>query len=58
LDEFRVRLPGDMPPGTYFLEIGWADSTTGEQLDPQPDAVKPPLSVLWRSILLPSIEVR
>jgi hypothetical protein len=57
-DEFRVRLPADMPPGAYFLEVGWADSTSGEQLEPQPDAVKLPLKILWRSILLPSIQVR
>jgi hypothetical protein len=57
-DEFRVALPQDMPPGTYYLEVGLADPATGEQLDPQPDAVQPPLKVLWRSILLPSIEVR
>jgi hypothetical protein len=57
-DEFRVALPQDMPPGTYFLEVGLADPVKGEQLDPQADAVQPPLSVLWRSILLPSVEIR
>jgi hypothetical protein len=57
-DEFRVSLPQDMPPGTYYLEIGLTDPATGEQLDPQADAVQPPLKVLWRSILLPSIKVR
>jgi hypothetical protein len=57
LDEFRVRLPEDMPPGEYFLEIGWADLAASEQLEPQADAVKPPLGILWRSILLPSLTV-
>jgi hypothetical protein len=57
LDEFRVRLPDDMPPGEYFLEIGWADLAAGEQLDPQASAVQPPLKVLWRSILLPNLTV-
>jgi hypothetical protein len=58
LDEFRVRVPDDMPPGIYFLEIGWSNPATGEQLDPQADSVKAPLKVLWRSVLLPSITVQ
>ncbi|MEJ5197814.1 MAG: hypothetical protein WHX53_02715 [Anaerolineae bacterium] len=57
-DEFRVRIPADMPPGEYFLEVGWFDPATGEQLDPLPETVKPPLRILWRSILLPSIRVQ
>ena len=57
LDEFRVRLPDDMPPGEYFLEVGWAGLAAGEQMEPQADAVKPPLKVLWRSILLPNLTV-
>ena len=57
-DEFRLRLPDDIPPGTHFLEVGWADSATGEQLDLPVDAVVPPLRVLWHSVLLPSIKVR
>jgi Alpha-(1->3)-arabinofuranosyltransferase len=57
-DDFRVTLPGDIPPGNYLLEVGLADPATGEQLDPQADAVQPPLKVLWRSILLPSVEIR
>jgi len=57
-DEFRVPLPEDMPPGEYFLEVGWFDPQSGEQLDPQAETVKPPLKVLWRSILLPSVLVR
>jgi hypothetical protein len=58
VDEYRFDLPNDILPGTYFLEIGWFDPATGEQLDPYADAVKPPLKVLWRSVLLPSITVR
>jgi hypothetical protein len=58
LDEFRVTLPVDMPPGEYFLEVGWSDLSTGEQVEPQADAVKPPLGILWRSVLLPNIRVR
>jgi len=46
-----------MPPGEYFLEVGWADLAAGEQLEPQVDAVKPPLGILWRSILLPNVIV-
>jgi hypothetical protein len=57
-DSFRLRLPEDMPPGEYFLEIGWFDPATGEQLDPQADAVQPPLGILWRSVLLPNVQVR
>ena len=57
-DEFRVPLPEDMPPGEYFLEVGWFDPQSGEQLDPQAETVKPPLKILWRSILLPSVQVR
>ncbi len=58
MDKFRVPIPSDIPAGTYFVEIGWADPETGEQLDPQTDSVKPPLGVLWRSLLLPPVEVR
>jgi hypothetical protein len=57
-DDFRIALPQDMPPGTYYLEVGLADPATREQLDPEADAVQPPLRVLWRSILLPSVELR
>ncbi len=57
-DEFRVRIPADMPAGEYFLEVGWFDPVTGEQLDPLPETVKPPLAVLWRSVLLPSVQIR
>ncbi len=58
VDEFRVRLPEDMPSGEYFLEIGLFDPETGEQLDPLADQVKPPLGILWRSLLLPNLTVR
>jgi hypothetical protein len=57
-DVFRVPLPEDMPPGEYFLEVGWYNPQSGEQLDPRPETVKPPLKILWRSILLPSVQVR
>ncbi len=58
VDEFRVRLPEDMPPGEYFLEIGLFDPATGEQLDPVAEQVKPPLGILWRSLLLPNLTVQ
>lgn len=57
-DEFRVRIPADLPPGEYFLEVGWFDPRSGEQLDPDPATVRPPLKVLWRSVLLPSVQIR
>lgn len=56
-DEFRVALPADMPPGEYFLEVGWFNPETGEQLDPADESMTPPLRELWRSVLLPSIIV-
>lgn len=58
LDEFRVALPEDMPAGEYFLEVGFFNPETGEQLDPLAEAVQPPLKILWRSILLPSVVVK
>lgn len=57
VDEFRVRLPEDMPSGEYFLEIGLFDPVTGEQLDPLANRVEPPLDILWRSLLLPNLAV-
>ena len=57
-DEQRLRIPKEMPPGEYFLEIGWFDPSTGEQLEPDPASIKPPLRILWRSVLLPSVQVR
>jgi hypothetical protein len=47
-----------MPPGEYFLEVGWFDPATGEQLDPAPETVTPPLKILWRSVLLPPVRIR
>ena len=58
LDDYQLVLPEDMPPGVYLLEVGWFDPASGQQLDPQADAVRPPLKVLWRSVLLPSVTVR
>lgn len=57
-DEQRLRIPEEMPPGEYYLEIGWFDPSTGEQLEPDPASIKPPLRILWRSVLLPSVHVR
>lgn len=57
-DAFRVRLPEDMPPGEYYLEIGLFDPETMEQLDPAAEQVEPPLGILWRSLLLPNVTVR
>jgi len=56
-DVFRLRLPEDMPPGEYFLEIGWFNPETGEQADVPPEAVREPLRILWRSVLLPNLRV-
>lgn len=56
-DEVRVAIPETMPAGEYFLEVGWFDPASGEQLEPLPEAVRPPLRILWRSILLPSVTV-
>jgi hypothetical protein len=57
-EAIELSLPPNMPPGTYFLEVGWFDPATGEQLPVEVDSVAPPLRELWRSILLPSVEVR
>lgn len=56
-DAFRVRLPEDMPPGEYFLEIGLFNPETMEQMDPAAEQVEPPLGILWRSLLLPNVRV-
>ena len=56
-DRFRVALPADIPPGEYFLEVGWSNSETGEQLDPLDESLTPPMRELWRSVLLPSITI-
>jgi hypothetical protein len=58
LDEFRIPIPREMPPGEYRLEIGWYDPVGGEQLEPDENAVQPPLQLFWRSILLPPVTVR
>jgi hypothetical protein len=57
-DEFVVQVPPNTPPDTYFLEVGWQNPRTGEQLDPLAGAIQEPLRPLWRSVLLPSITVR
>jgi hypothetical protein len=57
-DEFRVPIPNDLPLDEYFVEVGWFNPESSEQLDPQPETVQPPLKILWRSILLPSVQVR
>lgn len=56
-DVYRLRLPDDMPAGPYFLEVGWFDPATGEQADVLPESVQPPLRILWRSVLLPNLNV-
>jgi hypothetical protein len=58
LDELRVPIPADMPPGEYRLEIGWFSPASEEQLEPAPDAVQPPLGILWRSVLLPPVTIQ
>ncbi len=57
VDQFLVPLPPDMPAGEYGLEVGWFDPKAGEQLDPVAETVKPPLGILWRSVLLPPLRV-
>ena len=58
LDEFRITLPSDMPPGAYNIEVGWMDANTGEQLDPDDESIIPPMKELWRSVLLPKLSVQ
>ena len=57
-DTYTLALPKDIPPGQYFLEVGWFDTMTGEQADVLPESLQPPLRVLWRSILLPDLTIR
>lgn len=57
-DQFVLTLPDDIPPGDYFVEVGWLDMETGEQLAPSEEALSPPLRELWHSVLLPSISIR
>ena len=56
-DVYRLRLPEDMPAGEYYLEVGWFNPETGEQADVPPEAVREPLRILWRSVLLPNLRV-
>ena len=57
VDQVLLQLPEEIPPGEYRLEVGWFNPETGEQLEPRPETVQAPLSILWRSILLPSLQV-
>jgi hypothetical protein len=56
-DTYRLAVPGDIPPGQYYFEIGWFDPETGEQVDILSEAISPDLRILWRSVLLPDIRV-
>jgi hypothetical protein len=58
MDQYRIRVPEDIPPGRYYLEIGWFDPASGEQLDVDPQSLQQSLRILWRSVLLPDVEVR
>ncbi len=55
VDQFTLRLPPDIPPGEYGLEVGWFDPKAGQQVEPLTETMKPPLRVLWRSVLLPNV---
>jgi hypothetical protein len=57
-DQFLLDIPADIPAGVYNLEVGWFNQQVGEQLEPRPETVKPPHSILWRSILLPTLTVQ
>ncbi len=57
VDQVLLQLPAAIPPGEYLLEVGWFNPETGEQLEPRPETVQAPVSILWRSILLPSLQV-
>ena len=57
VDQYVVRLPEEMPPGEYGLEIGWFDPGAGQQVEPVAETVTPPLDILWRSVLLPGLQV-
>jgi hypothetical protein len=56
-DSYRFDLPKEMPAGKYFLEFGWFDSVSGEQADTPEGSAQPPLRILWRSVLLPDLNV-
>ena len=58
MEEYRLPIPADTPPGQYFLETGWFDPATGEQLDVDPASLGQPLRILWRSVLLPDVTIR
>ena len=58
LDAYQILIPSDTPPGEYYLEVGWFDPVTGEQLDVERESLQPPLNILWRSVLLPDVQVR
>ena len=58
MDRYRVLVPAGIPPGRYYVEVGWFDSVSGEQLEVDSQSLQPPLRILWRSVLLPDIEVR
>ncbi len=58
MDQYRVLVPASIPPGRYYLEVGWFDPASGEQLDVDLQSLQQPLRILWRSVLLPDVEVR
>ena len=58
MDQYRIQVPENVPPGRYYLEVGWFDPASGEQLDVDPQSLQQPLRILWRSVLLPDVEVR
>ena len=58
VDQFLLDIPADTPAGVYNLEVGWFDPETGEQLEPRPETVTAPDSILWRSVLLPPLTVQ
>ena len=58
VDQFLLDIPADIPAGVYNFEVGWFNPQAGEQLEPKPETVTPPHSILWRSILLPPLTVQ
>ncbi|MGE5601967.1 MAG: hypothetical protein ACM30E_02890 [Nitrososphaerales archaeon] len=58
VDQFLLSIPADIPAGIYNFEVGWFNQKAGAQLEPKPETVKPPHSILWRSILLPPLTVQ
>jgi len=57
VDMHALPLPDDMPPGEYFIEVGFYDPRAKEQLAVVPESVQPPLQSLPRSLLLPLLQV-